>query len=114
MSTNGPLTHRESWTFTIDRDETDTWPDCPQPYSQAGALFRPEKVRVELDRDARQPGLTVTGWRLKGDGAPGRQEVRVRDYDIEKLGDADWLGAAVNHWRKILGLGPGVTGVDWS
>jgi hypothetical protein len=112
MSTSTPLTHRESWAFGIDRDETDAWPDCPVPYSQVGALFRPERVIVHLGRDAREPSLTVTGWRLKGDGTPGRQEVRVRYYDVERLGD--WVGEAVNHWRKILDLGPGVTGVDWS
>lgn len=114
MSTSTPLTHTESWTFAIDRDESDGWPDQAVPYSQVGALFRPEHVHVHLDRDAREPHLTVTGWRLKGDGTPGRQEVRVRWYGIEKLGDADWLGEAVNHWRKILDLGPGATGVDWS
>lgn len=114
MSTHGTLTHAESWTFTVERDETDAWPDSPVPYSQAGAMFRPEQVLVELVRDTREPHLTVTGWRLKGDGTPGRQEVRVRWYDVGKLRDGDWVAEVVNHWRQVLGLGPGNTGVDWS
>lgn len=113
MSANTPLTHTESWAFGIVRDETDGWPDQDVPYTQAGALFRPERVIVHLDRDGREPHLTVTGRRLKGDGTPGRQEVRVRWHSTDKL-DGDWLGEVVNHWRKVLGLGPGTTGVDWS
>jgi hypothetical protein len=114
MSTTGPLRRTESWVFTISRDETDAWPDQNVPYSQTGALFRPEHVHVHLDRDARQPNLTVTGWRLKGDGTPGRSEVRVHWHEIGKLRDTAWLGEVVNHWRKVLGLGPGTTGVSWS
>lgn len=114
MSTTGPLKHTERWTFGIERDETDGWPDTPVPYSQAGALFRPEKITVRLERDARRPGLSVRGWRLKSDGTPGRQEVKVPDYDVDRLGDTTWLAMATNYWRGVLGLGPGATGVDWS
>lgn len=114
MSTSTPLQHRESWTFAIDRDEGDGWPDCPVPYTQSGALFRPEKVKVGLSRDARRPDLTVTGWRIKGDGTPGRRECRVPWHTIGDLGDTTWLDEVVDHWRKILNLGPGTTGVDWS
>jgi hypothetical protein len=113
MSTSTPLQHTESWTFAIARDESDGWPDQDVPYSSVSALFRPEQVIVKLDRDARGPRLTVTGWRLKSDGTPGRQEVRVAWYSTEKL-NTTWLAEVVNHWRRILDLGPGATGVDWS
>ena len=114
MSQSTPLRHAESWTFGIERDEADAWPDSPVPYSQVGALFRPERITVHLERDAREPNLTVTGWRLKGDGTPGRQPVRVPWHSTDKLGDTTWLAEVVNRWRKVLGLGPGATGVDWS
>lgn len=116
MSTNTPLIHRETWTFAIERDGDDDWPDCPVPYSKVGALFRPEKVHVELDRGAREPHLTVTGWRLKGGahGTPGRQAVTVRWYDIDRLiTPVVWLVDGVTYWRKVLGLGPDETGVPW-
>jgi hypothetical protein len=113
MSTFSPVRHQESWTFDITRDEEDTWPDCPVPHRTVPATFRPEAVRVELTRGTRFPYLTVSGWQIKSDGTPGRQEVTVRYYDIGKLGDTSWLAEAVDQHRRLLNLGPGATDVDW-
>ena len=99
--------HRESWTVTVTREGTDSWPDIEIGHNRKRTM-RPERIDFTLHRGKDYVPMQVKGRNYLKDGQPGN-----RDEYSHHPQEIPWVLALVQETRERMGLGPGATGVDW-